>query len=378
VNKNIIRPPKWADKLLQWYCSERFLEEIQGDLHEWFYKRVERHGLVRARIFYFLDVIRFFRTFRLKNINEIDNKPNQTMWINNIKLAIRGFRRNPFFAAINVLGLSMGIASSILIYLYINDELSYDKFNSNATRIHRAVLDLESQRGTTNYVTSPAALAPTVLNEATGVENAVRFYKQVNTMIQKDKDLYSEDGFYFADPSVFDIFTLPLIKGDPKTALQDPFKIVLSESKSKAYFGDRDSLGEILTINDTIFEVSGIMRDLPSQSHLDIEIMASFKSWEILVPSIANAFAPQMYYTYFLLENQSNPAEFEKMMNKIVANNVSFTSFVLNFKTQPLLDIHLYSQREGEIKVGGRSPGIWEEKEIPSMLLIFNHSFFKV
>ena len=281
------------------------------------------------------------------------------MWINNIKLAIRSFRRNPFLATINVLGLSLGIACSTLIYLYINDELSYDKFNNKASRIHRAVLDLESQRGTTSYATSPAGLAPTVLNEATGVENTVRFYKQVNTMIKNDKDLYLEDGFYFADPTVFDIFTLALIKGDSKTALQDPFKIVLSESKSKAYFGDNDPLGAILTINDTLFEVSGIMKDLPQQSHLDVEIMASFKSWEILAPSIANAFAPQMYYTYFLLEDQTNPAEFEKVMNEIVANNVNFTSFVLKFKTQPLLDIHLYSEREAEIKVGGSKNSLY-------------------
>ncbi len=107
MNNTRLNPPKWGDRMLQWYCSEHYLEEIQGDLHEWFHKRVDRQGLAIARALYFLDVIRFFRTFRLKSMDEFNPKPNNIMWMNNIKLAIRNFRRKPLLPVINAFGLSL-------------------------------------------------------------------------------------------------------------------------------------------------------------------------------------------------------------------------------------------------------------------------------
>ena len=173
--ENNIHPPKWADKLLNWYCSQYFIEEVQGDLHEWFYRRVARQGLNIARTLYFLDVIRFFRTYRLKTINEMSHNSNRLeMIINYIKTSLRNFRRHKGYAIINLLGLVIGISSCLFILVYLNDEYNYDQQHSKGSRIYRLNVDIKSETGLLELAVSSGRIGPGLKDQYPEVVDYVR------------------------------------------------------------------------------------------------------------------------------------------------------------------------------------------------------------
>ncbi len=349
-------PPRWADLLLQWYCSKEYIEEIQGDLYEWYYRRLDRQGPILAKALYFFDVIRFFRTFRLKKMEELDSKNNPLIMLaNNLKVGLRSLARHRFNTSINIAGLSIGIACSLFIYVYITDELSFDRHHENADNIFRIVLDLKSPRDVSHLSTTPTALAMTSVQELPYLRSAVRFYKQGQTILKQGDNVYEENNFYFADSTVFDVFSFKFVYGNQSEALNGPYKMVLTETKAKKYFGEENPVGKVIRVDeDQQFEITGVIEDLPAQSHIDIDILVSFKTWEVRVPGLVGRWAPHMYLTYFLLPDGFDQKILESDLKELVERNVSLTStYSFEFLAQPLVDIHLKSNRESEIKAGG-------------------------
>ncbi|MCG8605226.1 ABC transporter permease [bacterium] len=275
---------------------------------------------------------------------------------NYFKIAFRNLLKYRAYSFINICGLAVGIAFCILILLFVQDELSYDRHHERADRIFRVVLDLQTPGSKSEFASTPAALAPAMQADIPEVESTVRFYKYFGgaTVSYGEKRVY-EDRFFFADPSVFQTFSLSFLEGDPKTALNGPFKIVLTEAIAQKYFGRENPLGKRIVVNDTLdFQVGGIISDLPLQSHFRLDFLASFETWEAMVPDLKNRWAPHMYYTYVLLRAGVSASQVADKLPELVERRTNLSSgWSFNFSLQSLTDIHLLSHRDGELRPNG-------------------------
>ncbi|HMB89496.1 MAG TPA: ABC transporter permease [Rhodothermales bacterium] len=285
-----------------------------------------------------------------------------TMLNNYLKIALRNLRRQAGYTFLNVTGLAVGIACCLLILLYVQDERAFDRYHKQADHIVRAVLDLETPTGTNALTAGPAALAPTILAEIPEVERAVRFYHPSSVPVRYGDEPFQEEAFFFADSSVFGIFDFELIAGNPRTALATPYSLVLTEETAHRYFGADDPMGQVLTVNDSLqFEVTGIVADIPAQSHFRFDFLASFSSWEALVPSLVDTWSPHIYYTYLLLSPGTTAEAVEARLPQLVEENANLTrpGWSFNFQLQPLTSIHLYSHRNDELGSNGRVENLY-------------------
>ena len=274
---------------------------------------------------------------------------------NYFKVAIRHLKRQKGYSFINVLSLALGIACSLLILLYIRDELSYDRFHDKADRIYRVTAE---QRHGDQVVRNADVLIPTVKfirNDFPEVEDMVRFVPPGNAWMIKhgDKGFYERD-FYLADSSVFNVFNVPLLIGNPSTALSGNDKVVLSESVARKYFGDENPIGKILDAEGTFhLEVTGVMRDLPANTHLGFDILASFRIQEAYSERPIDEFGWRASYSYILLREGSDPAELEDKLpafvEKHLGDRYDNEETSLTLRLQPLTDIHLHSHLEREL-----------------------------
>src|ERR1700678_1553199 len=181
--------------------------------------------------------------------------------------ALRNLRKNPMSSSINILGLTVGLSSCLLIALFIRHELSYDDFEVNGPRIARVIMEYSSDGGgearRDNFTSTK--VAPTFKRVFPEVASAARMTEGERIVSYKDK-LFTETGFMFADSSFFDLFSFSLLKGDPHTALAGPKKVILTESTARKYFGHDDPMGKLLRIgtDTTDYLITGVMRDVPS------------------------------------------------------------------------------------------------------------------
>ncbi len=205
-----------------------------------------------------------------------------------LTIAIRNIVKYWNYSLINISGLAIGLASFMFIILYISDELSYDKFNEKADRIYRVNRFYNANDANEDAATCPFPLAPTLETAYPGmVEKTVRFFNQLRpqwyfdyTNSKNEVLKFYEKNFMLVDSCVFDVFTLPFIQGDPKTALERPGAIVLTESTAKKYFGNESAIGKVLRLEEFAnFEVTGVIKDIPAQSHLKIDMMASLSTF---------------------------------------------------------------------------------------------------
>jgi len=245
---------------------------------------------------------------------------------------------------VNIAGLTIGLTACFLILLYVQDELSFDRFHANADRIVRVIHEAKATKAGT-AVTS-ALLAPALEQEFPEIETSVRLHRYYNTILSVGKARYDESHFIFTDRDFFSMFSFPLIKGNPETVLRDPFTVVITESKARKYFSNDDPVGKILTFNnDHDFIITGVMKDTPQNSHLKIDFLASFESLkgDIHGPRL-EMWAYSGYYTYLMLHEGISVAAIQEKLpafaeNRVPGMDITRSGFIL----QPLRDIHLRS-----------------------------------
>ena len=277
------------------------------------------------------------------------------MFRNYITVAIRHLNRQKGYSFINVMSLALGIACCLLILLYIRDELSYDRYYDRADRTYRVTAE---QRQGGEVVRTADVLIPTVWymrQDFPEIEDMVRLVPPGNAWMVKygDKGFY-ERNFYLADTTVFDVFQVPLLTGNPRTALTGNDKIVLSESIARKYFGDENPMGKILDSEGTFhLEVTGIMPDLPSNTHLGFDILASFKIQEAYSYNKVDEWGWRTAHSYIVLREGSDPAELEAKLpafvEKHLGNRYESGEASLTYRLQPVTDIHLHSRLEREL-----------------------------
>lgn len=263
---------------------------------------------------------------------------------NYIITALRNIIRHKSHSVINILGLSIGFTACILILLYIQDELSYDRFHEQRDKIVRVIW--ESPETKQGAAITPAPLAPALDEEFPEIREVVRLHRYYNAILGVNDARFEETNFIFADGNIFEVFSFNMIKGDPSTALRDPFTVVLTESKANIYFGDKDPIGEIILFdNKNEFTVTGVMEDLPHNSHLEIDFLGSFQSLEADIRrQLIHRWGYSAFYTYLLLEDGASLHELEAKLPAFVANRIPGGENIRRkLILQPLTDIHLYS-----------------------------------
>lgn len=285
---------------------------------------------------------------------------------NYLKIALRNLLKNKAFSIINIAGLALGLTCCLLITMYVVDELSYDRFHDKADRIYRVNGDIKFGGFTHVLAVAPDPMGPTLLKDYPQVKSAVRFREQGSFLVKKGDENLKETRVIFADSTLFDVFSFPLIAGDPKTALAAPNTIVITESTAQKYFGRTDVLGETLVFDDkTNYKITGVMRDIPRNSHIQFDFFLAMEGWE---ESKQNNWLSNNFNTYILLEEGADIKQLEAEMDNLIERyigpiaqqimQVTLKEFresgnYVRYTFIPLTDIHLHSNRTAELSPNG-------------------------
>ena len=267
---------------------------------------------------------------------------------NYIKVIIRNVGKQKAYTFINIAGFAVGLATCILILLYVIHELSYDKFHSNADRIYRIGVEGNLSGENVKYPLSNLGTGPAMLKDYYEVESFTRLYGLPRIPIKYDQNNFFEERLAYVDPQFFEVFSFSLIQGNPKTALEAPYSIILTRDMAEKYFGDDNPLGKQLKLNNRYdYNVTGVIENFPENSHLKVDFLCSIETFYVINDRDVEEWTNFNNYTYLLLrENVSTEAfvsKFPAFIDNYLPNLKKLLGGELNYFIQPLTDIHLHS-----------------------------------
>ncbi len=356
------RPPRWADWLLERFLSPYLLEDVQGDLHEVFYKRMAQVGVTRARHEYSWAVLHYLSPFFFKPAPSEPNSSvypspsllNLSMLRNYLTIALRTLAHNKAYSIINVVGLSIGLAAAMLIILYTKDEVSYDRFHANNPNLYRITSrDITPGDQKPGYNTNTGIFqGPKFTAGTPEILSFVRFQSNQHD-IKQGNEVKSQETFS-TDPEFFQLFSFPLLSGDPKTALTHPKSVVVSEDMAEKQFGTREALGKIMFIktNEQFepYTVSGVAKKCPQNSSIKFDILLPITISKEDFAQSDNWFS-FFLNTFVLLRPDADSKAVEATINRIYQTDAKNTivemakKFGIKSKTiyslQPLTEMHL-------------------------------------
>ncbi len=268
-----------------------------------------------------------------------------------LKTALRNLLRHKGYTAINILGLSVGLACCLLIGLYVQNELSYDRYHEKADRIYRLANHIAGASFENGIAKVSGPWGPEARAEIPEVEAACRFIFVGEALLEKGGERYYEPNGLFADPSVFEVFSWPLLEGRPEEALREPRTLVLTRPFAEKYFGDESPLGKTLTVNqDAEYRITGVVEAPPANSHFTFDFLLSMASFQH--PDLNSWALLNQYYTYLLLRPGADPGKVAEKMDILLARHLdeetaeAYTPFL-----QPISSIHLKSKLHREMSV---------------------------
>jgi putative ABC transport system permease protein len=267
---------------------------------------------------------------------------------NLLKTTVRYIRKHPVYSLLNVLGLTLGISSALFLIIYVSDELNYDRYHENADRIYRVSSKITETDDQFTWIVAQIPYGPQVAQDYPEIQSFTRFFDMPRAAYKFEDKEYIEENFYYADSTVFDIFTYKVLKGEVKSAVKDPGKIVLTETAAGRYFGESDPIGKILTEGNNTYEVTGVIEDVPSNSHFRFEALAARNN----LPKEIGSWGNFGVYTYLLLPPGLDVKAFETKMQEMYDAHMKSIFGPLNIKIEyilePIRKIHLYSTNSGE------------------------------
>ncbi len=351
------KPPGIAIRLLRLLVSKEIAEEIEGDISELYYYRCEDQGHAMAAVMCWKDIL-----FSLRNARRRRQSNHRTIQMTYFaKLAYRSLWKQKLFTLINVTGLAVGLATFLVVDQYIRYERSFDQFHTKKDRIHRVHL-IHTDGGIEEPTSgSYPAIGPTLAEEFLEVGAYTRLtHKSLSQGVfsNTDKSVQSfEERAFFASEAFFSIFSFPLMQGNPQTALQEPNTIVITESLARKYFPNEDPMGKILVRNNREnYVVTGVAQDPPSNTHLPFDVIMSFKSFEQIRPDVSEEHAWNWwyFYTYIQTDVKTDISSLEEKFPDFISKHLGpEANDWVEMNTQPLKDIHLYSQLQMEPESGG-------------------------
>jgi len=286
---------------------------------------------------------------------------------NYLKIAFRNLMKYKFISFVNLFGLAVGLTCCLLILTYILNELSYDKYNANADRIYRVTRTFNNQQGAVSLSLSTISppFASFLSNDFPDIQKVTRLLDNGLTPIRYREKLFNENNVYFADENLFNVFTLKLITGNPRTALTVPFTVMLSEETAKKYFGNEDPMNKSIRFNNQFnFKISGIYKSFPANAHMHPNMLLSFNTLNDTAvygaQNLRTDWGNNSFFTYLLMpENypvQNMVAQFPAFLDKYVDRKDYNGLEPSKFSTlglQKLTDIHLRSHTDSEAEPNG-------------------------
>jgi putative ABC transport system permease protein len=307
---------------------------------------------------------------------------------NYFKVAFRNLLRNKGYTLITLASLAVGITACLLSVLYIQDELSYDRYNDRAGRIHRITCRLVREGMEVDIVGAGYPAAEAIMAEFPEVENAVRFREEGSAKVEIAGSVFRESKVIYSDPSFFDVFSVPLLQGDRTSALAAPRSVALSQTTAKKYFGNADPVGRVLRVDDKQeWRISGVFADIPRQSHFHFDLIASLSTLDMDRDPSLRAWLGFNFQTYLLLREGTSPAsleaklpllfrthlgpEVQQFMGMPLDEFMAKSKMTFDYSLQPLTAIHLHSKAgPGEFEANGDIKYIYLFATISLFILI--------
>jgi putative ABC transport system permease protein len=351
-------PPRLVDRFLEWFLPEHLLEDVQGDLHEVFYKQAEEIGVSKARKAYLFTAIRYMRPYFFKRRKPSSSylKPqSMDMLRNYLTIALRNLQRNKAYTCINVMGLALSIACGIIIFTVVQYHLSFDNFHPHADRIYRFVT--EQHRADVSYVPNvPNPFGKAFREDYTFAEKVARIFTIEGEVITiqngNQTKKFREDEVAFAESDFFDIFHYPLLRGDKNTALTRPNTAIITEKVARKYFGNEDPVGKTFRLDNRIdFTITGVLKDFPPTTDRQTEIYLSYSSlkqydeWQASDNAWGGITSDMQCFAF--LKPGVSPADVEAVLPAYVKKFRPQSKNVHHYKLQPLADMHFDARYEG-------------------------------
>ncbi|WP_396636660.1 ABC transporter permease [Maribacter sp. R77961] len=280
------------------------------------------------------------------------------MFKNYLKIAWRNLGKNKGYSAINIGGLAIGMTCFLLIAMFIKNELSYDTYHEKADNIYRIVHHGSEDNLEDRWVWGNAPVGPALKADFSEVIEKVQFSGRSDVLLEYNERSFQEGNTFYVDETVFKVFSWPLLAGNPETALKAPYSIVLTESTAKKYFGKEDPIGKTMDgnggrANDGIYTVTGVMKDVPANSHFSFDALMSMSSFYQTRPEIFEAWGYVDFYTYFLVTDNFDQQAFQAKMPEFLKRNrpAENAEYYYDLSFEPLKDAYLNSE-------AARQPGI--------------------
>jgi putative ABC transport system permease protein len=367
MNRQITKPPRIAARILEFIIQKDIRYGAMGDLEEQFCWMREEHGVFKARLLYWKQICGALPYFIQNAILW-----SLIMFKNYLKTTFRNTTRHRGYSFINIAGLAIALACVILILLWVQHELSYDRFHEKADNIFMVL------RGEEETIMAPTCylLAPALVAELPEIVNATRFAQTPETekVLFRSGEKAFEENIGFADSHFFEIFSFPFLKGTPESALEGPTSIVITEKTARKYFGNQEAFGQ--SIQMFLFgvkmpmSIAGIIKDIPSNSHIDCDIFITFHTMRSLGINLEK-WGNQMPRTYILTRDNS---AVEDLASKITAceirNRPDEDLEKLFYSLLPLKNIHLQAENIKFFSTTGNSKYVYIFTVIAFIILL--------
>ena len=340
-----MHPPKLFLRFFRWYCHPDLLRHIEGDLMELYAERIKESGKRKADVAFIVDVLLLFRPGILRPMkNTTPHMYRLAMFQNHSKIALRSLWKSKISSIINISGLTIGLSSCLLIALLIQHEMSFDTFQPNGNRITRVIMEygFNGSSDTRRGSTTSTKVAPVFARTFPEVERSIRMADR-DIIVKLNNDPVTEPYFMFADSTFFKLFAFEFLEGNPDKALNGRYKVVLTESASKKYFGKQSPIGKLLLIgsDEQPYEITGLMKDYPSNSQIKFDFLASFSSLGV---NQEEHYWDASYTTYLLLRDKEAMAPLQEKIASFMKKETAGSGATINFTLEPFDKIHLYSE----------------------------------
>jgi putative ABC transport system permease protein len=345
------QPPRWAEAFLRWYCKPEILEDLYGDLLEYFERNSKSRGSRYARLVFAIDTIKFFRLYTVRKPSVVQLMIHRIMLGSYIKTSARSIAKNKLFSTINIVGLAISMSVALVMISVLTDMTEYDKYNQNYSLIYR----IKANRGDNSWYASTSLKAANQIEQTiSGIDKVAVLKRDFSGDFSHGETTIPLSGLW-ANPATLSVFTFPLVAGDAATALSDPFSVILTETSAKKMFGNGEALGKVIVLKDKqkdgsivehSFTVTGIMQDIPKFSHVHFEMLGSLNTFEKIVPgdkSLTDWEAMWDVYVYMLMPADADLTRLQKNLDVLCEKENSFV------KTNP---IHLSFQPLSSIALG--------------------------
>jgi putative ABC transport system permease protein len=349
MNRSIPPPPRIAAAILRQVALASDRLSILGDFEEIHRDLWLREGRRKARAWYwgqvFISLPMFLKT-------QFDW--SAAMLKNYLKVTLRNLLKHKGYSALNIAGLAMGMACSILILFWVKDELSYDKFHPNAKNLY-VVASMQNRAGQGfRTPASPAPLAAAISKEIPEIESTARYFTRNDMLIKRGNDVFNERDIAFTDPSLFSVFSFPFVEGDPTSALRAPDEIILTERLARKIFGKESALGQALLFNGNLnLRVTGIVKDPPRTSTLTFNALLPLETLKNISRQFEGIDDPQrnwgifLFNTYLRLRPGTSIAKINEGLNGILSRSPLPKEGLPNLYLFPFLDLHLRALQGG-------------------------------